>query len=209
MPVLAQPRRWVYRYPVAVRVSHWVNVLCLAVLVMSGLQIFNAHPALYWGEDSDFDSPFFSIGARRNNEGRPIGVTTIFDTSFDTTGVLGWSRVRGRPAPRAFPAWLTIPSVQDLATGVVCGTSSSPGCSLSTVSSTSALRSPVGTHDPFCWNGAVRCLCRRPCSDGSDDRGLEQPTVDDHGVVCRRSRRFLTCRPASRVSVDAGFWRLA
>jgi len=33
--------------------------------------------------------------------------------------VLGWSTVSGRPVQRAFPGWITIPSVQDLATGRV------------------------------------------------------------------------------------------
>ena len=113
------PPRWIDRYPVVVRLSHWVNVLCLAILVMTGLQIFNAHPALHWGQDSDLDRPLLSIGARRDGDGRPIGVTRIFDRSFDTTGVPGWSRVDGRPQPRAFPAWMTIPIVQDLATGRV------------------------------------------------------------------------------------------
>jgi hypothetical protein len=28
---------------------------------MSGLQIFNAHPALYWGSRSSFDDPILSI----------------------------------------------------------------------------------------------------------------------------------------------------
>jgi thiosulfate reductase cytochrome b subunit len=52
----------VYRYALIVRWAHWTNVICLIVLVMSGLQIFNAHPALYWGEDSDFDRPFAVLG---------------------------------------------------------------------------------------------------------------------------------------------------
>ena len=52
-----------YRHPLAVRVTHWVNAVCLLVLVMSGLQILNAHPALYWGEASAFDHPFLSFGA--------------------------------------------------------------------------------------------------------------------------------------------------
>jgi thiosulfate reductase cytochrome b subunit len=56
MSPLAHPR-WIYRFPIAVRVSRWANAVCLGILVMSGLQIFNAHPALYWGEDSDFDRP--------------------------------------------------------------------------------------------------------------------------------------------------------
>jgi thiosulfate reductase cytochrome b subunit len=112
-------RRWIYRYPVLVRVTHWINVLCLPILVMSGLQIFNAHPALYWGEDSDFESPLLSIGVYRGEDGRPIGVTRIFGASFRTTGVLGWSMINRRPTARAFPAWATLPGVQDLATGRV------------------------------------------------------------------------------------------
>ena len=39
-----------------VRAAHWINALCLAILLMSGLNIFNAHPALYWGKGSQFRS---------------------------------------------------------------------------------------------------------------------------------------------------------
>lgn len=110
-------RHWIRRFSASVRVSHWVNVLCVVILLMSGLQIFNAHPALYWGEDSDFDRPLLSISWASGADGRPMGVTNILGRRIETTGVLGWSRLDGRPVPRAFPAWLTIPSWQDLATG--------------------------------------------------------------------------------------------
>lgn len=40
--------RLVYRHRLWVRITHWVNAICMTVLVMSGLQIFNAHPALHW-----------------------------------------------------------------------------------------------------------------------------------------------------------------
>ena len=40
------------RHSLAVRVMHWINVIAVVVLLMSGLQIFNAHPALYWGKSS-------------------------------------------------------------------------------------------------------------------------------------------------------------
>jgi Ni/Fe-hydrogenase b-type cytochrome subunit len=40
------------RHSLAVRVMHWVNALAFVLLLMSGLQIFNAHPALYWGQSS-------------------------------------------------------------------------------------------------------------------------------------------------------------
>ncbi len=55
-------RRAVYRHPLAVRVWHWINALCLLVLLVSGLQIFNAHPALYWGKASTFGKPWLALG---------------------------------------------------------------------------------------------------------------------------------------------------
>ena len=110
-------KRYVRRHSALVRVTHWVNVLCIAVLLMSGLQIFNAHPALYWGEISTFDDPLLSMRAERGADGAPVGITQIFDTRFDTTGVLGLSTAGGRLAARGFPSWLTLPSYQDLATG--------------------------------------------------------------------------------------------
>lgn len=112
-------RRLIYRHSALIRITHWINVLCLAILLMSGLQIFNAHPALYWGEASDFDRPIAWIEAHPNDSGRPVGMTHVLGSDFVTTGVLGWSTYDRRPSPRAFPAWVTLPSEQDLATGRV------------------------------------------------------------------------------------------
>jgi thiosulfate reductase cytochrome b subunit len=50
------------RHSIITRLTHWVNVFCLAILLMSGLQIFNAHPALYWGDASDFAHPLAALG---------------------------------------------------------------------------------------------------------------------------------------------------
>jgi hypothetical protein len=48
---LAAARRLlVERHALLTRVTHWINLLCIVVLLMSGLQIFNAHPILYLGE---------------------------------------------------------------------------------------------------------------------------------------------------------------
>jgi thiosulfate reductase cytochrome b subunit len=54
--------RPVYRHHLWVRITHWINVVCMTILLMSGLQIFNAHPALYWGNASSFNSPLVAIG---------------------------------------------------------------------------------------------------------------------------------------------------
>jgi thiosulfate reductase cytochrome b subunit len=37
------------RHSAATRILHWVNALCVFIALMSGMQIFNAHPRLYWG----------------------------------------------------------------------------------------------------------------------------------------------------------------
>ena len=50
-----------YRHALAVRILHWINVAALTILLMSGLQIFNAHPALYWGLSSYNGSPPFFV----------------------------------------------------------------------------------------------------------------------------------------------------
>ena len=38
------------RHALSTRLWHWINALSLVVLFMSGLNISNAHPRLYWGE---------------------------------------------------------------------------------------------------------------------------------------------------------------
>ncbi len=108
----------IYRHSGIVRLTHWVNVICITILLMSGLQIFNAHPALYFGESSNFDNPALAIGARRDTEGKLQGYLRVKGYSVPTTGLLGVSAKRsGGISVRAFPSWATIPSYQDLATG--------------------------------------------------------------------------------------------
>jgi len=116
-----EPRRF-YRHRLPVRVMHWINVVCLVILLMSGLGIFNAHPALYWGKSSDFDHPWVSVSAVQlpGGSGGLGGVTRIAGHSFDTTGVLGASRsgavgAAGEWTSRAFPTWATLPGPQSLA----------------------------------------------------------------------------------------------
>src|SRR5882757_8256347 len=116
MAAVPLAERWYRRHAALVRITHWINVVCFTLLLMSGLQIFNAHPALYVGERSDFDHPALSIQARPSENGF-VGETVILGHSFDTTGVLGVSSENGQVSARAFPSWITIPSSQDLAPG--------------------------------------------------------------------------------------------
>jgi thiosulfate reductase cytochrome b subunit len=116
MATVPTSERWYRRHAGPARVTHWINVVCFTLLLMSGLQIFNAHPALYVGDRSDFDHPAMSIRAHLSENGL-VGETIIVGHSFDTTGVLGVSSEHGQVSSRGFPSWITIPSNQDLATG--------------------------------------------------------------------------------------------
>lgn len=108
----------VYRHPVVVRLTHWLNALCLLVLLLSGLQILNAHPAFYWGEVARFAEPWAAIEALPRDDGELRGRLTVAGASFDTTGVLGASAADGgQLQARAFPSWLTLPSYPDLGAG--------------------------------------------------------------------------------------------
>ncbi|WMT88899.1 cytochrome b/b6 domain-containing protein [Pelagibacterium sp. 26DY04] len=118
----AEPRPIVIkRQSIWTRLTHWVWVICLFFLLLTGLQIFNAHPSLYIGQQSgfEFSNSVFSISAQYKPDGSIGGYTTIFGNTFETTGVFGYSGPEGQERVRAFPAWLTIPSYQDLATGRV------------------------------------------------------------------------------------------
>lgn len=106
----------VYRHSRTVRIVHWTVAVAVVFLLMSGLQIFNAHPALYWGQISDFASPIAAIGTSVTDDSR-AGITRIFDQEFKTTGVLGLSGSGDDLEARAFPEWATLPSQQDLAAG--------------------------------------------------------------------------------------------
>jgi thiosulfate reductase cytochrome b subunit len=106
-----------YRHSRPVRIMHWCNVLFLYILLLSGLNIFGAHQALYWGKSSYQGAPpVFEIGARENERGELLGMTRVFGHEFDSTGFLGVSKDRdGEPAARGFPSWLTIPDSRWLA----------------------------------------------------------------------------------------------
>jgi thiosulfate reductase cytochrome b subunit len=107
----------VRRHALPTRLTHWINAVCLGFLLLSGLQIFNAWPNLYWGQaGADGDQSFLSIGSSHDG-GQLRGVVRAGGIVIPATGVLGVSRVDGQAAERAFPTWATLPAVQDLAAG--------------------------------------------------------------------------------------------
>ena len=115
-PSVASAPTRVYRHRLPVRAMHWINAVCLVALLGSGLNIFNAHPSLYWGRQSQGAEPWLEMRAENSTRG-PIGVTEFAGTEWVTTGTLGLSTVDGQLTARGFPSWATIPGPQWLAMG--------------------------------------------------------------------------------------------
>jgi len=117
-PSLSNTRRMV-RHHWLVRLTHWLNAIAIIILLMTGLNIFGAHPRLYWGDAGSVDQReqlWLETGASppwRN----PTGWIEIAGTRFDTTGFIGVSQSpKGTTSFVAFPHWATLPSGRDLAT---------------------------------------------------------------------------------------------
>lgn len=104
----------IYRQKWITRITHWVWAVSLVFLLLTGLQIFNAHPTLNFGKETGFeyDNAVLEISAVQDGDTLK-GVTRIFGHEFDTTGVLGVSN----GSPQAFPDAVTIPQHRSLATG--------------------------------------------------------------------------------------------
>lgn len=109
--------RRIYRHTLWVRSWHWINAFMLLILLMSGLQIFNAHPSLDWGMTSNFDHPWVSLEGQEVN-GQLKGYTHIGPLTFESTGWLGVTPgPTGKLRPQGVPGWATLPSLRDLGTG--------------------------------------------------------------------------------------------
>ncbi|HEY9722684.1 MAG TPA: cytochrome b/b6 domain-containing protein [Oscillatoriaceae cyanobacterium] len=80
-------------YPVVVRWTHWINAFALLLLVGSGLQIFNAHPALYAADASD---------------PRHVVLALPQAFTFNSPPVLFGQRLRWLPLPENFGYLVTL-----------------------------------------------------------------------------------------------------
>ena len=105
----------VRRHRLSTRAWHWLNVIAVLTLLMSGLSIFNAHPRLYWGEyGANFDRAWLKIDTTRDGQ---RGYLAVGSLRVETTGVLGLWEKDGRWTSRAFPHWMTLPSHYSLSEG--------------------------------------------------------------------------------------------
>src|SRR5215470_3443933 len=88
----------VYRHSVATRILHWLNALCVVLVLMSGLQILNAHPRLYWGEyGANTDPAFIQFPHAPGEKAFPSWAT-----------IPGWQDLAGGRRWHFFFAWILV-----------------------------------------------------------------------------------------------------
>lgn len=110
---LAGGRTDTWRHPPTVRITHWINVVAVVVLLMSGLNILAAHPHLYWGISSTFADPWLSTPKVPDwlliPQGRNLAEARnwhfLFAWIFVVNGLvyLVWALVSGRFRRRLLP----------------------------------------------------------------------------------------------------------
>jgi thiosulfate reductase cytochrome b subunit len=88
----------IYRHSVATRILHWLNALCVILVLMSGLQILNAHPRLYWGEyGANTDAAFIQFPHAPGEKAFPAWAT-----------IPGWQDLSGGRRWHFFFAWMLV-----------------------------------------------------------------------------------------------------
>ena len=88
----------IYRHSVATRILHWVNALCVFLMLMSGLQILNAHPRLYWGEyGANMDPAFIQFPLGPGGKAFPPWMT-----------IPGWQDLASGRRWHFFFAWVLV-----------------------------------------------------------------------------------------------------
>lgn len=81
------------RHPLLIRLCHWSLVTAIFMLLMSGLNILNTHPALYWGEDGHKGMrPVIGVEMTDISKDRAVSTLTVGPYRFDSTGIFGFPR---------------------------------------------------------------------------------------------------------------------
>lgn len=111
-PMPPPKRELFYRHRLPTRITHWLTAIAVFGLLMSGMGIFNAHPRLYWGMAGSNSDP--ALLEMTTESGK--GVVRIGSLTLKTDGVFGRSEVNGQLFSRGFPAAVTLPGPQNLAT---------------------------------------------------------------------------------------------
>ena len=88
-PALPQAGDLVRRHHLITRLWHWLNVVTVTVMLMSGLMIFNAHPRLYWGKFGA-NPDYAWLDLSHVNHGRPFPPAVTIPSNYSLADARLW-----------------------------------------------------------------------------------------------------------------------
>src|SRR5205085_6573720 len=57
-------------FPIWIRLTHYINLLFIGLLIRSGIQIVGAHPRLYWNDGCDPNTAWFKLTKKKVPRGK-------------------------------------------------------------------------------------------------------------------------------------------
>ena len=68
-----------FGFPIWLRVSHYINILFIGLLIRSGIQILAAHPRLYWTDNSTPGKEWIKFTSKKVPMGKDVVYTSLDD----------------------------------------------------------------------------------------------------------------------------------
>ncbi len=68
-----------FGFPIWLRVSHYINILFIGLLIRSGIQILAAHPRLYWNDNSTPGKEWIKFTTKKVPVGKDVVYTSLDD----------------------------------------------------------------------------------------------------------------------------------
>src|SRR5436190_2802237 len=66
-------------FPICLRITHYINLLFIGLLIRSGIQILAAHPRLYWDDNCTPGKEWLRFTKKRVPTGKDVVYTSLDD----------------------------------------------------------------------------------------------------------------------------------
>lgn len=80
-----------FGFPIWLRVSHYINLLFIGLLIRSGIQILAAHPRLYWNDNSTPGKAWIKFTGKKI----PVGKDVVYTSLDDEVSASPWLALPG------------------------------------------------------------------------------------------------------------------
>src|SRR5438270_940792 len=77
-------------FPIWIRLTHYINLLFIGLLIRSGIQITGAHPRLYWNDGCNPEKAWLNLVRKK------VPTDRLYTSMDDEVAVPTWLALSGR-----------------------------------------------------------------------------------------------------------------